>query len=235
MIRIAIVDDDADDLKLLQSNIERFFQSSGGEYSLFAFSDGEDLLYRYDGSYDVIFLDVEMRWSNGIDVARSIRERDRDTALIFISRIAQYAVQGYSVDALDYILKPVEYASFEKKMQKALHHVESHRAHRIRISQDGDYRWLSSDAIRYVEVYGHALIYHTEEGVFRATGTISAAAEELAPFHFIQCTRFCLVNLKYVTGIDSGTIYLGQDALPISRRRRKEIVDALLLYNGGAV
>ena len=149
MIRIAIVDDDADDLKLLQSNIERFFQSSGGEYSLFAFSDGEDLLYRYDGSYDVIFLDVEMRWCNGIDVARSIRERDRDTALIFISRIAQYAVQGYSVDALDYILKPVEYASFEKKMQKALHHVESHRAHRIRISQDGDYHWLSSDAIRW--------------------------------------------------------------------------------------
>ena len=55
-----------------------------------------------------------MRWSNGLDVARAIRERDRNTVLIFVSRMAQYAVQGYSVDAMDYILKPVEYAGFEK-------------------------------------------------------------------------------------------------------------------------
>ncbi len=235
MIRLAIVDDDAEDLKLLQGYIARFFENRGEEYRLFTFSDGEDLLFRYDGTFDLIFLDVEMRWSNGIDVARSIRRRDGDTTLLFVSRIAQYAVEGYSVEAMDYLLKPVEYAVLEKKLQKALNHVASRRSCRVRICADGDYRWLNTDSIRYVEVYGHSLIYHTTEGDFRASGAIAAVAEELAPYHFLQCARFSLVNLKYVTGIDSSMIYIGADAIPLSRRRRKELVNALLLYNGGQV
>jgi DNA-binding LytR/AlgR family response regulator len=233
MIRIAIVDDDADDLKLLQSNIERFFRSTGGEYGLFAFSDGEDLLYRYDRSYDVIFLDVEMRWSIGIDVARAIREKDRDTLILFVSRIAQYAVQGYSVDAMDYLLKPVEYGSFEPKLRRAIGYAQSHRSSKIQINVGGDYRWISTDAIRHVEVYGHSLVYHTAEGDLRSAGAIAAVAEKLEPCHFIQCTRFSLVNLKYVTGIEGNDLILGAEKIPISRRRRKEIVDALLDYNGG--
>ena len=235
MLRIAIVDDDTEDLHLLEDCIRRFFDERAEDCALFAFSDGEELLYRYDGTFDLIFLDVEMRWSNGLDIARSIRQRDRDTVLIFVSRIARYAVEGYSVDAMDYLLKPVEYAVLEKKLQKALNYLASRRSGRVRISADGDYRWLSTDSIRYVEVYGHSLIYHTTEGDFRVSGAIAAAAEELAPYYFVQCARFSLVNLKYVTGIDGTMIYLGADAIPISRRRRKELVNALLLYNGGQV
>ncbi len=100
---------------------------------------------------------------------------------------------------------------------------------------NGGFRWLLSDDVRYVEVYGHSLIYHTTEGELRAAGAIGPLAEELAPYHFLQCARFFLVNLKYVTGIDGGDLLLGEDRIPISRRRRKEILDALLLYNGGTV
>lgn len=235
MIRIAIADDDAEDLKRLENMIRSVFQDSGEDCAVFPFPEGEDLLGEYNGSYDIIFLDVEMRWSNGIDVARAIRERDQDTVLIFVSRVAQYAVQGYSVDAMDYILKPLEYASFEKKLQKAVKHVLSHRAHKLRIPTDGGFRWLSSDEIRYVEVFGHFLVYHTTEGDLRVSGAIGPLEKELAPFHFIRCTRFSLVNLKYVTGVDGGDLLLGTDRVPVSRRRRKEIVDALLVYNGGGV
>lgn len=235
MIRIAFLDDDTQDLRLLEENIRRYFEMHGGDFALYPFTDGEELLLQYDQGFDLLFLDVELRRSDGLDVARRIRERDQNAVLIFVSRMAHYAVDGYAVDAMDYLLKPVEYASFEKKMQKALNLLASRRSHRLRISMDGGYRWLSSDAVRYVEVYGHALVYHTTEGDFRAPGAIGALAEELRPFHFIQCARFSLVNLKYVTGIDGGDLILGKDRVPISRRRRKEIVDALLCYNGGVV
>ena len=232
MLRIAIVDDDAEDLGRLKDCIRRFFDERAEDCALFAFSDGEDLLYRYDGTFDLIFLDVEMRWSNGIDVARAIRERDKDLVILFVSRIAQYAIEGYSVDALDYLLKPVGYEEFAVKLRKALRHIESHRAYRIRLSQGGDYRWVSTDELRYVEVFGHNLVYHMRDGEFRTTDTIGAATEQLGPYRFLQCSRFCLVNPRYVTGIDGNTLLLGQDRIPISRRRRKELVDALLRYHG---
>ena len=152
-------------------------------------SDGEDLLLRETGTFDLLFLDVEMRWSNGVDVARSIREKDSDLVILFVSRIARYAVEGYSVDALDYLLKPVGYEELAVKLRRALRHIDSHRAFRIRLSQGGDYRWVSTDAIRFVEVFGHHLVYHTGEGQFRTTDTIGAAIEQLGPYGFLQCSR----------------------------------------------
>ena len=233
MLRIAIIDDDAEDRELLHSYIDRFFENDASKYTVYTFSDGEDLLLRYNASYDIVFLDVEMKWSNGIDIAHKIREIDTKTMILFVSRIAQYAVDGYSVSAFDYLLKPVEFASFTIKFQKALNYYQSHLTCRIRIPLDGDYRWISTDEIRYVEVFGHSLIYHTINGNLRSLGTIGSATEQLMPYHFLQTTRFCLVNLKYVTGIEDNSLLLGKDLVPVSRRRKKEIVDALMLFNGG--
>ena len=232
MLRIALVDDNEEDLSQIRTYLGQYFAQEPREYSVSTFSDGEDLLLREVGTFDLLFLDVEMRWSNGIDVARAIRERDKDLVILFVSRIAQYAIEGYSVDALDYLLKPVGYEEFSVKLRKALRHIESHRAYRIRLSQGGDYRWVSTDELRYVEVFGHNLIYHTRDGEFRTTDTIGAATEQLRPYRFLQCSRFCLVNPRYVTGVDGNTLLLGQDRIPISRRRRKELVEALLRYHG---
>lgn len=233
MLRIAIVDDSEEDIAQIRGYLEQYFASEPRDYSAAAFSDGEDLLLQKPDSFDLLFLDVEMRWSNGIDIARSLRERGSDLVILFISRIAQYAVEGYSVDALDYLLKPVAYEEFAVKLRRALRQIDSRRSSSIRLSQGGDHRWVSSDEIRYVEVFGHHLIYHTTGGELRTTDTIGAAAGQLTPLGFLQCSRFCLVNPRYVTGVDGSTLLLGADRVPISRRRRKEFVDALLRYHGG--
>ena len=233
MLRIAVVDDDQEDLSRIRSYLDQYFAAEPREYSVSSFPDGEDLLLQKPDSFDLLFLDVEMRWSNGIDIARTLRERGSDLVILFISRIVQYAVEGYSVDALDYLLKPVAYEEFAVKLRRALRHIDARRPFRIHLSQGGDHRWVSSDAIRYVEVYGHQLVYHTTDGQFRTTDTIGAAAGQLAPLGFLQCSRFCLINPRYVTGVDGNTLLLGADRVPISRRRRKEFVDALLRYHGG--
>ena len=234
MVRVAIADDSAEDLALVNRYIERYCTENGIRLSCASFSDGEDLLEQEERNpFDLLLLDVEMQWLNGIDVARTIRERNSETVILFISAIVRYAVQGYSVGAMDYLLKPVAYPDFSIKLRNALHYIEAHRAFRIQLTMDGNYRWLSSDQLRYVEVFRHALVYHTTDGDFQTLGTIGAIAGQLLPHHFVQCSRFSLVNLKYVTGIEDNTLLLGSDRIAVSRRRRKELVDALLRYQGG--
>ena len=233
MLRIALVDDNEEDLSLIRSYLDRYFAEEPREYAVTSFADGEDLLLREVGTFDVVYLDVEMRWSNGIDIARSIREKDRDLVILFVSRIAQYAVEGYSVDALDYLLKPVGYEAFAVKLRKALRHIESRSARRIRLSQGGDYRWVSTDEIRYVEAFGHNLLYHTTDGEFRTTDTIGAATEPLRPLRLPQCSPLCLAGPRRAPAAAGDALLLGQERISISRRRRKELVDALLRYHGG--
>ena len=233
MLRIAVVDDDEQDLSRIRTYLDQYFAAEPREYVVSSFSDGEDLLLQKPDSFDLLFLDVEMRWSNGINIARTLRERGSDLVILFISRIVQYAVEGYSVDALDYLLKPVAYEEFAVKLRRALHQIDARRPFRIHLSQGGDHRWVSSDTIRYVEVFGHRVVYHTTDGQFRTTDTIGAAAEQLVPLGFLKCSRFCLANPRYVTGVDGSTLLLGEERVPISRRCLKELVAALLGYHGG--
>lgn len=233
MIQFAIVDDDIKSIETIHRYIDHFYSSSNEEYHVTEFQDGDTLLANYQSLFDIIFLDVEMKRSNGINVAKSIRETDSSTVIIFISRMAKYAVAGYSVDALDYVVKPVDYASFELKLRKALNYLEQHQANKIQLNIDGKYLWLSTDDILYIEVFDHRLLYHTTKGDYSVGGALSTVLAGLEKYNFRQCNRYCIVNLKYVTKLQDNDITVGGKILQVSKRRRKEIVEALLLYFGG--
>ena len=233
MIQLAIVDDDPVSVRTIHSYINRFYKDTPEACHVTEFRDGADLIRDYRSVFDIIFMDVEMEQSNGIHVARFIRERDSRTVILFISRMAKYAVAGYDVSALDYILKPVDYYSFEMKLRKALHYLEAHQEKKIQISLDGSFVWLSTDEIQYIEVYGHRLVYHTATDQYEAGGSINALLKELEPYHFVQCSRYCIVNLRHVGQLRDNDLTVGGITLQVSKRRRKDLVDALMLYFGG--
>lgn len=235
MIQFAIVDDDIKSIETIHRYIDLFYRTSDEEYHITKFQDGDSLLANYQSLFDIIFLDVEMKRSNGINVAKSIRETDNSTVIIFISRMAKYAVAGYSVNALDYVAKPVDYASFELKLRKALNHLKQHQTNKIQLNLDGKYLWLSTDDILYIEVFDHRLLYHTTKGDYSTGGVLSTVLAELKKYNFRQCNRYCIVNLKYVTKLQDNDITVGSKTLQVSKRRRREIVDALLLYFGGRI
>ena len=107
MIRVAIVEDDAEVQGVLQEYVRRYTRQYGTEFEVTVFADGVDILEDYRAVYDIIFLDVEMKHLDGMTTAERIRQMDADVILIFITNMAQYAIRGYSVGALDYVLKPV--------------------------------------------------------------------------------------------------------------------------------
>ena len=106
-MRVAIVDDVRKDAQLLREHLRRYQGDNGGEWETALYANAEDFLARYRPEFDLVILDIDMPGLNGVDAARRIREMGDNVVLMFVTNMPQYALQGYAVDAIDYLIKPV--------------------------------------------------------------------------------------------------------------------------------
>ena len=137
MIHIAIVEDDVHDKARLKKCLKRYEEETQRRFEVTEFSDGEDIITEYMAKYDLILMDIEMTFMNGMSAARRIREMDPDVELIFITNMPQYAIQGYKVNALDYLLKPLSYFSFTETMNKALKRIGTSEKKYVVVATNG--------------------------------------------------------------------------------------------------
>lgn len=119
-MRIAIVDDDAKERSLLKDYAERYAEEKKLDFGIVEFDSGLNFSADYAEPFDIILLDIEMPHLDGLKVAREIRKVDTAAVIIFITRMAQYAIKGYEVDALDFMLKPVTYFNLSAKLSRAM-------------------------------------------------------------------------------------------------------------------
>lgn len=235
MYRVAIVEDNSDDANLLLELLQQFEQASGESFTCKVFENSIQFLDAYNKDFDLILMDIEMPGLNGMDAAQKLREKDTDVTLVFITNMAQYVLRGYTVDAVDYILKPLNYYSFFMKLKKALRNIEHRDQGMITLkTADGIFRILSSD-IYYVEVQGHYLNYYTASTVYTVRSTMSIAEEKLLKYHFLRCTNSCLINPAYITSVRSTAVTINATPLPISRTRKEIFFRELANYLGGSI
>lgn len=233
MIRVAVVEDDAEVQGVLQEYIRRYTRQYGTEFEVSVFADGVDILDNYRAVYDIIFLDVEMKHLDGMETARRVRELDKDVIIVFITNMAQYAIGGYAVGALDYVLKPVPYFAFSQQLRKVEEQLRRRVRHYLALPVEGGLRRLDSSLIYYLESEGHRVHFYTEEGDFAASGTLKAFEEKLAERPFARCNSGYLVNLAQVKGVQQGMVQVGPYELQLSRPRRKAFLAALADHIGG--
>ena len=235
MLRIAIVEDEAKYISQLQKYLCQFAEEKRERIETAVFRDGDEIVERYKWVYDVILLDVQMPYMDGMTTAREIRKLDADVVIIFITNMAQYAINGYEVDALDYVLKPISYFSFAQRLERALARLKKRTASYIVLSLRSGSRKINVDDIYYVESQGHSLTYHTVSGEFTATGSMKEIQERLEPLHFSRGNNGYLINLKYVDGIQDNFAMVQGERLQLSRGRRNEFMAALTDYLGGVI
>lgn len=232
-IRIAIAEDDASCARELVCQLHRFEQENNVRFQIAQYTNALDLLEEYRPVYDLLLLDIEMPLLDGLTAARKIHAMDDQVLIMFITRIAKYAVQSYDVQAVDYVLKPLKYPVFSMKLQRVLHRISRKNDRFVLVQGQGVLRRIAVGDVYYVEVADHMLTWHTADGDFTVKGTIRSAVQELEGCAFARCNNCYLVNLAHFRELREDMAFVGSDALKVSRSRRKEFLDAILRYQRG--
>lgn len=227
MIRIAIVEDDKNYANVLKKYILRYEEESGQRFRITWFQDGEDIVENYKADYDIILMDIEMQFMDGMTAAEEIRKSDSEVVIIFITNMPQYAMKGYAVEALDYILKPINYYAFSQRIDRAIKRMRHRQARYLNVSYKGGIRKINIADILYIEVRDHDLYFHTNEGEFSQRGTMKEMEDALKDGDFFRCNKGYLINLEYVNGVDGSDVIVGNEVVQVSRARKKDLLDAL--------
>ncbi|MBQ2608852.1 MAG: LytTR family DNA-binding domain-containing protein [Butyrivibrio sp.] len=229
MINICIVEDESDQADLLRNYIQTYGNKTNQQFNITHFSDGIDLVDEYRAQFDIILLDIQMKHLDGMVAAEKIRKVDADVVIIFITSTVRYAVQGYAVDALGYVLKPVPYLQFEQLFDKAISRVMTKKEKLyIRVSVDERQLKLDCDNIYYIESQRNNVCIHCADEDYITAGPLKKFEEMLSGHGFSKCHNAYIVNLSYVEGVRKEEVLLTSGiVLPISRARKKEFMMAL--------
>lgn len=234
-MRIAIIEDEQSFADELSEYITRFDEQYQTTTQCQHFKSGITFLSAYQPVWDLLLLDIEMPNMDGLTLARKVREIDPQVLLIFITKVPNYAIAGYEVAALDYILKPINYYALSMKLERALSLLETKQKNHIIIQGNGFIRKIPMETIQYIDVFSHTISYHTHQEIISSTGSksIRELEKELSPNGFCKCNQCYLVNLQHVHSVEKDTVILTDgERLKISRNRKKPFMQALLDFLG---
>lgn len=233
MLRIAIVDDEEKERKLLESYVKRYFSGDEQKCTIALFDRAETFLYNYKPNYDIIFMDIELPGMNGMETSEKLRALDPVVTLIFVTNMAQFAVKGYSVNAMDFVVKPLSYYDFSMKMKRAESAVSSREGADIVVAEGYKISRISSKDLLYIEVQGHYLHFHLEANTLRGYGKLSDLETQLVTKAFMRCNNCYLVNPRFIACVEGFTVTMKNgDALIISRGRKKQFMKELTDWLG---
>lgn len=231
MIKIAIVEDEETQQLNMKNFIEKYCTEHSIAFSVKTFSNAIIFLENYTPEYDAVFMDIRMPYLNGMDAAHRLRELDERVVLVFVTSLMQYAVNGYEVDALDYIVKPVTYGDFALKMARIIKKLPTENNYGIIISTQAGKVRLNPQDILWLESQKHNVLYHTTNGIYVRYSSLTAAEKELREQGFFRCNSCYVVNLSHVKGIKGYTVTVGADELQISQPRKKAFLQEWEKFN----
>ena len=232
-MRIALVDDEQDMRRQLSGYVARYAKENGVELETVQFPSGDAILTGYEPVYDVIIFDVDMPGINGMDAARQVRAVDENVVILFVTNIAQYAINGYEVEAVDYIIKPIGYFDFALKFQRALRRVQKNQGQQMVLDSDAGMVRVDVSDILYVEVLAHYLIYHTETQDYRVRGSMKEHEEALRGYGFCRAHKSYLVNLRRIENIKGSVVLIGSTELPLGRAYKESLMADYLSFLRG--
>ncbi len=239
MLNIAIVDDEKKMADDLMDILARYTADRGIEYHADWYENPVVFLTQYTDRYDLILLDIEMPAMNGMDAARKLRDLDDTVSLIFVTNMRQYAINGYEVNADDFVVKPVSYFELAMKLDRVLKKDLRDNRDVVSVKDDGVVKFIPVKSIRFVEVLKHRVIYHMADRDYEERGTLKKLEPIFIRNHFAKCNNYCLVNLRYVTGIDGFFVIVSSgrksdrtDRVAISHPRKKDFIVELNRYLG---
>jgi DNA-binding LytR/AlgR family response regulator len=236
LIKTAIVEDETFFAESLKKMFANYAKDGEYEFDIHRYGDGLSFLSDFHSDYDLILLDIQMPGINGMETAKRIRKTDSNVLIVFITNMAQYAVEGYNVHAYDFILKPINYDNFRMKFDRIcneLRHRETYET--MSLINRSVCRNIRISDIKYIEVVDHDVLFHLTAETFRFRATLGDIERRLDGKHFSRCNSCYLVNLKYMSEIKGEYAVVDGESLKISRSKRQEFLSDVAAYTGGSV
>ncbi len=225
-MKIAIVEDEEKACFSLRDMLIRYSKENGIESDIEIFKDGLVFLEKYQPVFDIVFMDIEMPYVDGMKASIQLRKKDTAVPLVFVTNLRQYALEGYHVGAMDFLIKPVRYSSLQTILDRIRQRTVLYGEEVMIKNQNGMYRIKVKDIV-YLEVLSHYIIYHTLDGSYKFYGSLSEEVEKLPKKLFSFCSSCYLVNLSFVQKVEKDTVVVNDTELKISRRKKSEFLDAL--------
>jgi len=236
MLQIAVCDDNIDELSNMVQLINQYRTSRNLNCEYTAFPNGFELLSALEKGkrFDIYCLDIIMPGFTGIDVAREIRAFDKTAPILFFTSSSEFAVQSYSVKALNYVLKPISKEKRFFTLDEVLEQVKTAQEEAALVvkSHEGIQRILISNLV-FAEVIGRNVLYHLRSGkVIECAESFTAVCDKLANYGcFFKPHRSYIVNMQYVDAIEKNQVILQTLAtIPVAQGKSREIKQQYLDY-----
>lgn len=214
--------------------LDRFSEECGIRFQIGECHSGKDLLNQITFDTDIVLLDIKMEPMSGMQAARAIREKNQDVCIIFITTMTQYAMEGYSVHAFGFIKKPVRYAQLRLQMLDTDRLLKSRSRETVLLKSGSQTYNPDIRTILYFEIFGHEIHVVKNDDTIVYYGTLSDIEQELSGKYFYRCHKSYLVSLRHVSQIVSGEVILRNGKrIPVSKYRKKGLLDAFAKYMGG--
>ncbi len=225
-MRIGICDDE----KVLRSSLRRVIeqeaQLNGLEYKVSEYGSGEEMLKALEkDAPELLFLDIEMDGIDGMEAARAIRNARKDTVIIFVTAYPDFVFQGYEVHAFHYILKPYKEEKIKEVFRMALEELNLQAEQYYAVEQKSGTLRLRLKEVRYFQSDRKKVTAETDEGKITFYGKLSDI-ESALPAYFIRIHNRYLVNLNYVTKVESSQCICAEEVLPVSRSCKQDLAVA---------
>lgn len=237
-MRIAYCEDEPAQAELVRAMVIQWAESRNTVAEVILYESAEEFLFKNDTpvndtfSFDIVFLDIAMRHMNGVALARAIREKDKRLPIAFLTADKAFAIEGYEVHAVRYLLKPVMMEKLASLLDELLEAEEKDTVC-ITVGEKGAVRKLAESSICYIEVLGHYTQLHLNDGsTIRIKESLAVVAAMLHRKElFVKCHRSFVVNLAYVEKISRAECTLCDGTvLPVSRNSYQTLNERFIQY-----
>ncbi len=206
MLRLGICDDDSKFLDLLKIYLNEYLTNREFEYKINFYSNPKDMIEE-NFVFDILILDIEMPYLNGIQLAKKVKEKNKNVTLIFITHHDDYLDAAFDLKAFRYLKKPVEKERLYKSLDMALERVKKVKK-KVIVKYKNSENIIDAEKIIYVETANRGLKLITTDGEMRVVDTIKNFKNKVYSDTFIQIHGSYIVNLNYVSDYNENTVFL---------------------------
>lgn len=233
-MKVAICEDQSEQIDLLNNKIKKWAKDKDINISIDDFTSAESFLFQwldYD-KYDVVFLDINMSKMSGIELSNIIREKNKTIDIVFVTGFFKYALHGYRVGALQYLIKPINTLDLYSCLDKVLYRTnDKDETSKLIVETTKKVIKLDYNEIYYCIMFSPYIDVHTKSEKIVLRKKISEMEKILPSKYFVRCHRSYIVNVKYIKTITKNNVFLENGVkVPISRGKYKEINDTFIDY-----